>query len=97
MPKGYWIASVDIEDPEAYKGYIAAHSPVLQSFGAKFLIRGGARQVVEGTARQKSVVIEFESYETALACYNSPDYQAAALLRKSSAVSDIIVIEGYTG
>ena len=97
MPKGYWIASVDIEDPEAYKGYVAAHTPVLQGFGAKFLIRGGQRQVVEGTARQKSVVIEFESYEAALACYNSAAYQTAAAMRQAVAVSDIVVIEGYTG
>jgi len=97
MAKGYWIASVDIEDPEAYKGYIAAHSPVLQSFGAKFLVRGGERQVVEGTARQKLVVIEFESYQMALDCYRSPAYQATAAIRHGAAVSDIVVTEGYAG
>lgn len=97
MPKGYWVASVDIEDAEAYKGYIAAHTPVLQSFGARFLVRGGQRQVVEGTARQKSVIIEFESYQVALDCYRSDAYQQAAAIRQRYAVSDIVVIEGYEG
>lgn len=97
MPKGYWVALVDIDDPDEYKHYIAAHTPVLQRFGAKFLIRGGQREVVEGSARQKAVVIEFDSYETALACYKSPEYQDAAGIRHRTATSDLIVIEGYAG
>jgi uncharacterized protein (DUF1330 family) len=43
------------------------------------------------------VVIEFPSYETALECYRSPDYQAAARLRAGKAVFDLVVIEGYDG
>jgi uncharacterized protein (DUF1330 family) len=97
MAKGYWIASVDVADPEAYKGYIAAHTPVLRRFGARFLVRGGQRQVVEGTVRQKSVVIEFESYQVALECYQSDDYQQAAAIRHRFAVSDIVIVEGYEG
>jgi uncharacterized protein (DUF1330 family) len=50
---------------------------------------------MEGHVRSRSVVLEFPSYETALACYRSPDYQAAAALRKGKAVLDLIVIAAF--
>ena len=43
MPKGYWIARVDVHDPEGYKAYIAANAAALKKYGAKFLVRGGKR------------------------------------------------------
>ena len=53
--------------------------------------------MTEGRARSRSVVIEFPSYEAALACYRSPDYQAAKALRKGKGEIDLVVIEGYDG
>ena len=94
MPKGYWIARIDVTDPEAYKSYIAAATPAYQKYGAKFLIRGGRSEAVEGTARGRNVVIEFESYDTALACYRSPEYQAAAEFRRKASQGEILVVEG---
>ena len=95
--KGYWIAHVDISDPEGYKAYQAANGTAFGKFGARFLVRGGRQEVTEGRARSRSVVLEFPSYEAALACYHSPDYQAAAALRKGKGEVDLIVIEGYDG
>ena len=66
-------------------------------FGGRFLVRGGGREVVEGQVRGRSVVLEFPSYQAALACYRSPDYQAAAALRQGNAEFDLIIIEGYDG
>ena len=56
-----------------------------------------AREVVEGKARSRIVVIEFPSYEAALACYRSPDYQAVKKLREGKAEVDLIIVEGYDG
>jgi uncharacterized protein (DUF1330 family) len=97
MAKGYWIGRVDVSDTEAYKKYVAANGPVFAKYGARFLIRGGQFEAVEGTARSRNVVIEFPSYQVALACYHSPEYAAAMALRLDAGVSDILVIEGYDG
>jgi uncharacterized protein (DUF1330 family) len=97
MAKGYWIVRVDVSDPEAYKGYVAANAEAFRKFGARFLVRGGAHETVEGISRARNVVIEFADYATALACYRSPEYAAAKALRVAASTADIIVIEGYEG
>ena len=97
MPKGYWIASVDVTDPEGYKAYVAANAEPLRKFGAKFLTRGGQSEQVEGKFRSRVVVIEFPSYDAALACYRSAEYGKARLLREGISLADITVIEGYEG
>lgn len=95
MPKGYWIAHVTIDDPAAYDAYRAANAAPFAEYGARFLVRGGAQDVVEGISRPRSVVIEFPSLEAAHACYASPGYQAAKALRDSVSVADVIIVEGY--
>jgi uncharacterized protein (DUF1330 family) len=95
--KGYWIAHADIHDPEGYKAYQAANATAFGKFGAGFLVRGGRQEVTEGRLRSRSVVLEFPSYEAALACYRSADYQAAVALRKGKADLDLVVIEGNAG
>jgi uncharacterized protein (DUF1330 family) len=97
MPKGYWIGRVDVHDPEAYKAYVAANAEAFAKYGARFLVRGGRFEAVEGTARERNVVIEFPSYEAALACYRSPEYARALALRTPVSTADIVVIEGYDG
>ena len=95
--KGYWLAHVDISDPEGYKPYQAKNAVAFGKFGARFLVRGGRQEVTEGRARSRTVVMEFPSYEAALACYRSPDYQAAKALREGKAEVDLVVIEAYDG
>ena len=97
MAKGYWIARVDVTDPEGYKKYVAANGPVFAGYNARFLIRGGQFEAVEGKARSRNVVIEFPSYQAALACYHSAEYAEAMAYRTSAGVADILVIEGYDG
>ena len=63
MPKGYWIAHVDVRDPEGYKDYVAAAKPAFDKYGAKFLARGGAYEATEGRGRARNVVIEFPSLQ----------------------------------
>jgi uncharacterized protein (DUF1330 family) len=97
MAKGYWIVRVDVADPEAYKAYIAANAEALRKFGARFLVRGGTYETMEGASRARNVVIEFADYATALACYRSPEYAAAKAVRLGAGTGDFIVIEGYDG
>jgi uncharacterized protein (DUF1330 family) len=94
MAKGYWIATVTIHDPVRYPDYIAANKKAFDKYGAKFLVRGGAFEVKKGTAGQRQVVIEFESFETAKACFNSPEYQAALRIFETCAESNMVIAEG---
>ena len=97
MAKGYWIARVDVSDPDAYKAYVAANAAAFKKFGARFLVRGGRLENPEGTSRSRNVVLEFASYQAALDCYKSPEYTAAIALRVNASVSDLIIVEGYDG
>lgn len=95
--KGYWIAHVDVTDPEGYKAYTTANQAPFAEFGARYLVRAGQREVPEGKVRSRTVVMEFPSFDAALACYHSPSYQAAKKLREHTAVADLVVVEGYDG
>lgn len=97
MAKGYWIARVDVADPEGYKAYVAANAEPFRKFGARFLVRGGQFEAVEGTSRSRNVVIEFPSYQAALDCWNSPEYQRAIQFRAPVSTADIVIAEGYEG
>lgn len=97
MPKAYWIARVDVADPDAYKAYVAANAEPFKRFGAKFLARGGRVEALEGTSRARNVIIEFKDMETALACYRSPEYQHAITLRTPASTADLVIVEGYEG
>ena len=98
MSKGYWVANVDISDLDEYKKYVAANAEPFRKYGGKFLTRGGKSEIVEGNLRRSRVVVlEFASFESALACYRSPEYAAARKLREPASVADIIVLEGYDG
>ncbi|PZM12233.1 DUF1330 domain-containing protein [Rhizobium tubonense] len=94
MPKGYWIARVDVRDTERYKDYVAAGKPAFEKYGANFLARGGSYVQLEGTARARNVVIEFPSLQHAVDCYNSPEYQIAAKIRHEIADAEMVVVEG---
>ncbi|HUZ31950.1 MAG TPA: DUF1330 domain-containing protein [Xanthobacteraceae bacterium] len=97
MAKGYWLAQVDVRNPDGYKHYVAALQDVLHKFGARYVVRAGQSEVVEGKARSRAIVIEFSSYQVALDCYRSPEYAKAIPLRKPHADADLLVIEGYDG
>ena len=97
MAKGYWIVRVDIADPEQYKAYTIANGKPLARYGAKFLVRAGRFETLEGGSRTRNAVIEFPSYQAALDCWKSAEYQETIKLRKDVSTIDLIVIEGYEG
>jgi uncharacterized protein (DUF1330 family) len=92
--KGYWIVFVDIRESDNYPKYMEANREALEKYGARFLVRGGRNEQPENPAGSRHVVVEFESYEQALACYHSPEYQAALKLRKQYADGQCVIIEG---
>lgn len=97
MAKGYWIVRVEISDPQQYAKYAAVNGAAYAAHGGRVLVRGGDFETVEGESRPRNVVIEFPSYEEALACYRSDAYQSARDLRVGASEADIIVIAGYDG
>jgi uncharacterized protein (DUF1330 family) len=94
MP-AYWIGHVTISDPIAYEAYRQANGAAFTKYGAKFLVRGGAQEVVEGDMRARTVVIEFPDLQAAQDCYRSPEYQAAKALRDGVSLADLCIVEGY--
>ena len=94
MAKGYWIVGLDVSDQEAFKSYLQATPGALGKFGGHFLARAGRFENPEGTALSRNSVIEFPSYQAALDCYASPEYQAAILLRKQVATMNLVIVEG---
>lgn len=94
--KGYWLAFVEITQPEEYQKYLAEAPQALKKYGAKILARGDELTALEGfsTPPHRAVVFEFESYEQALNCYHSKEYQEAKNLRKQAANANIIIMKG---
>ena len=95
MAKGYWVTFYrSISNPDAVAEYAKAAGPALQAAGAKILSRGTPVKTFEAGLAQRSVVIEFDSVEKAVATYESAAYQSAAKLLKGAAERDIRILEG---
>lgn len=94
MPKAYWVAHVDVDDPDTYEEYKSANAVAFAKYSAKFIVRGGQQEILEGKNRKRTVVLEFKDYEMALACYNSPEYKKALAIRKDISTSDLVIVEG---
>lgn len=96
MSKGYWIVRVDVRDPGAYQAYLALAPLCIARHGGQFLVRAGRHEVPEGTTRTRNTIVEFPSYDAALQCYHSPEYQAARQKRADVADMDVVIIEGVS-
>lgn len=94
MAKGYLIGHITVNDPDAYREYVEKDTPILEALGGRFIVRGGSSQTVEGETKLRHVVIEFPSYEAAQTAYNDPEYQKVAEIRRRTAHSVIILVEG---
>lgn len=97
MTKAYWVAHVDVADPDVYARYREANAAPFARYGARFLVRGAPQQQVEGHSRARTVVIEFPDMAAALACYHSPEYQAAKAIRDPVSTADTVILEGWEG
>ena len=94
MAKGYVISRVDVKNPEAYAEYIKLGTEAIRKYGGKPLARGGKHEALEGQARARNVVIEFDSFEAARAYYYSSEYAAAKAKRIGAADMEMVLVEG---
>lgn len=94
MPKGYWIAHVDVGNAKEYGRYVEANAAAFRKYGAVCLARGGRSEALEGMGRTRNVIWEFPSYEAALQCYHSAEYQEARRFRDGHSVGEFILVEG---
>jgi N-ethylmaleimide reductase len=96
VAKGYWLVQATVSDPARFGKYTAVAGPVIASYGGRVLARGEVAEVVEGSVPRRPYLIEFPSYATARACFESAGYQAAIALRSGAAHFDIVLVEGTT-
>jgi uncharacterized protein (DUF1330 family) len=95
MAKGYWIAFYrSVSNPAALAEYAKLATPAIQAGGGRFIARGTPYRRYEAGLDQRSVVIEFDSVQAALATYDGPAYQAALKVLGNAAERDIRILEG---
>ena len=91
----YVIASVEVTDPERFEVYRGQVPATIEKHGGKYLVRGGAVEVVEGERpARRTVVLEFGSLEQARGWYYSDDYAGPKELRMASTISEVLIVEG---
>ena len=94
--KGYWIALYkEINNTDNLKKYAEIVTPVIKSFGGKPLVRGGKYKLLEGDHFLRTVIWEFPSYEKALECHNSKEYQEGWALAKDTTIRNLQIVEGF--
>jgi uncharacterized protein (DUF1330 family) len=94
MPKGYWVVTANITDPEAFTPYRETAGTIIADHGGHAIIRGDVAELVEGQSHGRSFIVEFPNYQAAKDCYTSAEYQAAIELRKNAARFDLVIAEG---
>ena len=95
MPKGYWVTLYrSVSNPAALAEYAKLAGPAILAGGGRFVVRGVPAKVYEAGLKQRSVIIEFDSLEKAIATFESPQYQAAKKLLEGAAERDVRMVEG---
>ena len=91
----YIVVNIEITDPDRYAEYIKAAPASIAHYGGRYIARGGRTEKLEGNYNPKRfVILQFDTYEKALAWWNCDDYAAPKLLRQASARTDMILVEG---
>jgi uncharacterized protein (DUF1330 family) len=95
MPKAYVIVDINVTDPVQYEQYRALAGPAVEAGGGRFIVRGGATEVLEGDrVPNRVVILEFPSMDAARAWYDSPQYVEARAAREGAATGSFIAVEG---
>lgn len=94
--KGYVVAEVKVHDADAIARYRQLSTAAVEQYGGRFLVRGGASEILEGkwSPPERMIVVEFESVAQAKRFYDSPEYQAARKVREHIAEMNMLVISG---
>lgn len=95
MPAGYVIAQITVTDPQAYKDYVIAVSPLVEQYGGEYLVRGGPAEHFEGDSiGERTVVIRFPSLQAAKDWYHSEEYAPVRAMRQAASTSLQTIVEG---
>tara|TARA_B100002019_G_scaffold149943_1_gene128989 strand:+ start:1014 stop:1313 length:300 start_codon:yes stop_codon:yes gene_type:complete len=96
MTKAYWISLyTKVDNQEKLKEYAETVTPIIKSFGGKPLVRGGKHKTFDGDDFNRTVVWEFPSYEKALECHNSAEYQAGWNLARETTKRHMQIVDGF--
>ena len=93
MNKGYWVVRANVFNMDEYSEYVKLATDIIKKYKGKFLIRGGNQIEFEEKGFDRTVVVEFESYQDALNCYNSREYQSAKKFVRNSSKRLVAVVE----
>jgi uncharacterized protein (DUF1330 family) len=97
MKKGYWISLYfKVDNQENLKKYAETVTPIIKSFGGKPLVRGGKYETFDGENFLRTVIWEFPSYDIAIECHNSKEYQAGWSLAKETTKRHMQIVEGFS-
>ena len=94
MSKGYWVVRANISNSEEYSKYVEMATNVVDKFNGRFLIRAGEQIEFENSGFERTVVVEFDSYESAIECYSSKDYQLALKYANNSSQRYFSIVRG---
>ena len=94
MSKGYWVVRASISNQDEYSKYIKKASKVVESFNGRFLVRGGKQNEYENIGYERTVVVQFNSYEDAIKAYKCSNYQDALMHVKKSAERLFTIVKG---
>ena len=94
MPKGYWVVRANIHNQDEYYKYVEKASEIVKKNSGTFLVRGGKQKEHETKGYKRTVIVEFDSYQHAIDCYNSEEYQSALKHVEVSANRIFTVVEG---
>ena len=94
--KGYWIATYKkIEDKEKLNEYAEKATPIIKSYGGSAIVRGGKYQLIDGDEFIRTVIWEFPSFEKAIKCHDSKDYQKMWEIAKKTCERNLHIVEGF--
>jgi uncharacterized protein (DUF1330 family) len=95
MAKGYWIACYrQISDPAKLAAYAKLAGPAIEAGGGRILARSVAAKAYEDGKLERTVLIEFDSVDQAVAVHDGAAYQAALALLTGAAVRDLRIVSG---
>ena len=97
MRKGYWISLyIKVDNQENLKKYAETVTPIIKSYEGIPLVRGGKYQTYDGDEFIRTVIWEFPSYEKAIECHKSKEYQAGWSIAKNTTIRHMRIVEGFS-
>ena len=96
MNKGYWISLyLKVDNKENLKKYAETCTPIIKSYGGKPLVRGGKYKTFDGDEFIRTVIWEFPSYDQAMKCHDSKEYQDSWAIAKKTTKRHMQIVEGF--